>query len=90
MSAISEEGAGEKDVGEIFTFWKPKQRAGQKSSNILQLTPKQHDAVYALAGCADVMYNISKISQRVREGVCVHVVCVEGEGKDGARCVRGV
>lgn len=50
LAVLSTPGTGLKDVRELFTFWRPmKQQSGRKSQ-VLALTDRQLDAMYALAG----------------------------------------
>eukprot|EP00955_Chlamydomonas_euryale_P100213 365269-Chlamydomonas_euryale.AAC.1 len=55
------------EPSELFDFWRPKQRAGQKSSqHLTAMSELQHNVVYALSGCSDVTYCISNILQTTR------------------------
>lgn len=56
-----------KDASELFEFRWPRERQASRTSAILNLTPRQHGAMYALAGCSDVMYVMSRVRLEVRE-----------------------
>lgn len=69
LSAIQE--AGGRDANQIFEFRWPEKRgkdnkgdrtSAQRQSAILTLTPRQHGILYALAGCSDVCFAMSKVS----------------------------
>lgn len=49
MAVITEPGAGDKEVTDMFTFWRPSPQNSRKSA-ILHMTDKQLDVMYALAG----------------------------------------
>ena len=49
MAVITEPGAGDKEVTDMFTFWRPTPHNSRKSA-ILHMTDKQLDIMYALAG----------------------------------------
>lgn len=47
---IRQPGAGDKEVSELFSFRRPSRPRRANASALLNLTSKQHDALYALAG----------------------------------------
>ena len=65
MSSIRAPGASDREVSELFSFHRPMRPPRSNASTRLHLTNKQHDALYALAGCVDVLYVTSKISKQV-------------------------
>lgn len=50
---------------ELFDFFRPAQRHQSTVSSVLKLTPKQHDIMYALAGCSDVTSVMSNVKPTV-------------------------
>lgn len=68
-AAISEPGAGDRELHDIFDYKKPRANASTRKSALLNLTDKQHDAMYALAGCHDVNYLISNVAQSTRDAM---------------------
>jgi len=70
VRVVTQPGADSKDLRDLFDFCKPRQKLHSNTSALLKLTPKQHDAMYALAGCSDVGNVASKVSAAVSVGAC--------------------
>lgn len=58
--------AGTRPMQQLFDFWRS--RPQHSRSNILTLSDEQHDVLYALAGCSDVAFSPTNISQPVGIG----------------------
>mmetsp|Transcript_33225 Transcript_33225/g.98961 ORF Transcript_33225/g.98961 Transcript_33225/m.98961 type:complete len:510 (-) Transcript_33225:1148-2677(-) len=69
VRVVTQPGADSKDLRDLFDFCKPRQKLHSNTSALLKLTPKQHDAMYALAGCSDVGNVASKVSAAAREAM---------------------
>lgn len=66
MRTILRPGASERDVSDLFKFYRPRKRPRSTSSAILaRLSEKQHDVMYALAGCSDVCSTMSRVDKPV-------------------------
>ena len=50
LSVLSSTGADTKPVTDLFTFWRPRFTTSGRKSQLLTLTDRQLDAMYALAG----------------------------------------
>ena len=86
LAAISAPAAASRAVSELFDFQRPARRQPQLGGNgKLQLTPKQHDALYALAGCADVAQAASKVQHQVRGSWVDRRKTGRQEGRAGPR-----
>ena len=86
LAAISAPAAASRAVSELFDFQRPARRQPQLGGNgKLQLTPKQHDALYALAGCSDVAQAASKVQHQVRGSWVDRRKTGRQEGRAGPR-----
>ena len=57
----------DRELGQTFDFYRPN-RQGMPlttSSALLHLTSKQHDVLYALAGCRDVLSTVGNVTKKV-------------------------
>eukprot|EP00195_Chlamydomonas_chlamydogama_P012735 CAMPEP_0202890948 /NCGR_PEP_ID=MMETSP1392-20130828/1181_1 /ASSEMBLY_ACC=CAM_ASM_000868 /TAXON_ID=225041 /ORGANISM="Chlamydomonas chlamydogama, Strain SAG 11-48b" /LENGTH=897 /DNA_ID=CAMNT_0049574603 /DNA_START=144 /DNA_END=2837 /DNA_ORIENTATION=- len=64
IETLRREGAA--NMEGLFDFKRPRNTTSARKSAVLMLTPLQHDAMYALAGCADVLFLISNVTKEVR------------------------
>lgn len=64
---------GGQDATDLFEFRWPRERQASRTSTILSLTNRQHGIMYALAGCSDVMYVMSRVKAEVRTRECLAV-----------------
>eukprot|EP00798_Chlamydomonas_sp_ICE-L_P014364 gene14364-20364_t len=55
-----------REFNELFNFKGSRSISSARKSAVLNLSPRQHDAMYVLAGCADVRFLISNVSRKLR------------------------
>lgn len=66
---ICKPGAGAAEVTQLFSFWRPRSTNPGRRSTVLTLSEKQQDMMYALAGCSDVVFLISRVNMGVRKAI---------------------
>ena len=75
--------AGGGDTNSVFAFWRrPLTKNKLVHSSTSQLSSRQQDVLYALAGCSDVHYDEASVSIQVRNISCHacmhgHMACLQ-------------
>uniref|UniRef100_A0A7R9YRC3 Uncharacterized protein n=1 Tax=Chlamydomonas euryale TaxID=1486919 RepID=A0A7R9YRC3_9CHLO len=66
LSVIIQPGNRDLEIPQLFSFWRPRMSLHPRRSSALNMSTKQLDIMYALAGCSDVMFTISRVMLEVR------------------------
>jgi hypothetical protein len=65
MAVIKTPNAPLRDVSDLFAFYRPHRVSRYRESAIVKLSSKQHDVMYALAGCSDVTFVLGSVKRVV-------------------------
>ncbi len=66
LSTITCPGASQLEATQLFVFGRPRQ-TGTGGAAGLGLTRKQHEILFALSGCSDVGFVLSRVRPQVRQ-----------------------
>ena len=65
VEIITSPAAQDREVHELLSFRRPRRHASSTSTKLAHLTEKQHDVMYALSGCIDVVSVLSRVHHEV-------------------------
>ena len=65
IDIVTSPAARGREVHELLSFRRPRRHALATSAKLAHLTERQHDVMYALSGCIDVVSVLSRVHHEV-------------------------